>query len=242
MPDSVGTEIVERGPDTFRPAGFSCVNREAEAEFVRRLSEHAELALERRTFDARKTEPHDRCVGLLHHLDGSVRGLHAVVARRVNDETHVATSRLEPIAHGTPHLVRIHSVANVRYRGERRFRVDDVLFRLCLGERLGDDLQVAGLPDLGAHRQVDVDELLKVREALRVSSVDQRQGVSGIAAVSPGEFGGGIGGDAALEMNVQLDLRVGFEIELVESGQPSLLAVRFSTPYVRNETGTTAFN
>lgn len=73
-------------------------------------------------------------------------------------------------------------------------------------------------------------------------SIDEWQDVSGIAAVSPGELGGGIGGDAALEMNVQLDLRVGFEIELVESGQPSLLAIRFSTPYVRNETEITAFN
>jgi hypothetical protein len=130
----------------------------------------------------------------------------------------------------------------VSYRGERRLGVDDALLRPCLGELLGNDLQVAGLPDLGAHRQLDVEELLEVRKALRVTPVDPSQDGGGIVAVSAGKFHGRVGGDAALEMNVELDLRMGFEIELIESGRLDLLAIRFSTPYVRNETETTAFN
>jgi hypothetical protein len=111
-----------------------------------------------------------------------------------------------------------------------------------VSEGLGDDPKVGRVADLAANGQVDVDELLKVRKASRVASLNQGKDLFRIASMTPGELDGRLGGDTALEMNVQLDLGTGFEIQLVRYIHEFFLLVnRDLSSCERNETATTAF-
>lgn len=168
-------------------------------------------------------------------------GFDAEIPGGVDDETDVASARLEALAHGVPHLARLHAVADVSDGGEGRLRVDDVLLGLGVGEGGGDDPKVLRFLDLGADRHVGGDELLEVRETPRIGALDQRQDLVRVSPMAAGEIHGGVGRHAPLEVDVQLDLGPGFEVERVEGWHFGSPCGGFREPYVCNRKPARAF-
>jgi len=128
-------------------------------------------------------------------------------------------SRRQAAPEGCPHGCRVHTVSDADHRREHGLGVDDVLRRLGPRELGGDKPEVVGCPHELVGSEIGLEEALEVRVPTGIATVDQAQGLFRVRAVSSSELGGGDLGDGSVEVNAQLDLRDGCDVELGRQGR-----------------------
>jgi adenosine deaminase len=205
--DPVRSEVVQGGAHLLGRTFLAGMHGEPEMETVSGLTEHDEVPLLLLALRAGQPEAGDRRVGVVHESNVGPGVLRAEVTLRVDDEPDLVpvTDLGQAVTDGCPQRNRLHPVAYVRHRGERRLGVQNALGSLLAGECREDHGQIVGSPYEPAHCEVDPDEVSQVVEPIRVPSFDETE-LAGIDSIAPRQRQRGSRGDAALNVDVELNL------------------------------------
>jgi adenosine deaminase len=205
--DPVRSEVVQGGAHLLGRTFLAGMHGEPEMETVSGLTEHDEVPLLLLALRAGQPEAGDRRVGVLNESNVGPGVVRAEVTLRVDDEPDLApvADLGQAVTDGCPQRNGLHPVADVRHRGERRLGVQNALGSLLASECREDHGQIVGSPYEPAHGEVDPDEVSQVVERIRVPSFDETE-LTGIGSMAPSERQRSRGSDAALDVDVELNL------------------------------------
>ena len=212
MADAVGVQQVERAPDRLGPDDLARVRHRAEPRLARD-PEHVHVQVGRVLgLVAAEADGDDASILVLDRIaDGRLRLLWHPAAGQVGRQPHldsVALARLlDAVAVAAEDLVQVDAAPCLLRRGEDALDVDAAL--LLRLERVldRDPPEVVRGPQDGRRQQPGPDEVLEVAEAVELAQVLDRLDRER-NAIPAAEREQGLRADGALEVDVELDLRI----------------------------------
>ena len=194
------------------PSDLAGVRHRPEPAFPRHPEGIGELLRRRLVFDAAEPHAHDAAVAVadreLHDRGGLVgRGGAVEVRRQAHLDAELLARLLHAVAVPLEHRLEQDAVPRRHRRREDRLDVHGAVPRRLLGVVERDAAKVVGRLQGGRHEEPDVDEVREVGE--RVELLQLLRGLAGeLHVVALRDLEQRSRPDGALEMDVELDLRI----------------------------------
>ncbi len=211
----VGLEEMDSVPDRVRRAQLAGVRHGAEAA-VARAPEDVLVEMRRiLELERAETDTDDASVAVADGVAQAVVHLfRRGVPREIRSEPHLEAVRLarllDAVAEALVDRLPRHAAAHELQRREDAFDIDGAVLHRLAGVVDGDPPEVVGSAQARRHHQPHVDEVGEIREAELVGEpFGRRRGERDVVALRDREQR--FRAQRALEVDVQLDLRIGHE-------------------------------